>query len=127
MSDFWKIFGLVALWVIAVVCCAVLLIALGWGSVIGMFGVVVVYCWILYAYLYYRHCRREELLQLLAGSAEDGIPLAPAVRAYVQDRPLGPMRRFWLASLLCVLPAPGFYWIWYRRNNFDRRVEELVR
>jgi type II secretory pathway component PulF len=37
------------------------------------------------------------------------------------------MRAFWLGTLLCVFPVPGYYWIWYRRSNFDRKVEELAR
>jgi type II secretory pathway component PulF len=83
--------------------------------------------WVVYTYLFYRHCRREELLQLISCTAEDGMPLAPVLRAYLDDRERGPMKNFWLACFLCVFPVPGFYWFWYRDRCFDRRVEELVR
>jgi type IV pilus assembly protein PilC len=36
------------------------------------------------------------------------------------------MRDFWLGTLFFFV-MPGYYWIWYRRYNFDRRVEELAR
>jgi type II secretory pathway component PulF len=127
MSDFWKLLGLLALWLIGVLIFALLMLAIGWASLLLLVGAIGVFGWIAYSFLYYRHCRREELLHLLGGTAEDGIPLAPALRAYLQDRPHGPMRNFWLACLLSVLPVPGFYWIWYRQNNFDRRVAELAR
>src|SRR5207247_350379 len=116
-----------ALWLIGVLFLAFLAVVVGWGFPLVFLGAVGVFGWIAYAFVYYRHCRREELLHLLSGSADDGEPLAPALRAYLQDRPRGPMRDFWLACMLSVLPVPGFYWIWYRRNNFDRRIEELAR
>src|SRR5262245_20264574 len=126
MKEFWRFSGLLSLWIMAVVSCVLLFIVLQWAGVIVLLVLVILYSWIIYAYLYYRHCRREELLHLLAGSADDALPLAPALHAYLLDRPVGPMRRFWLACLLCVLPVPGFYWLWYRQNNFDRRIGELA-
>jgi type IV pilus assembly protein PilC len=127
MGSSWKLVSIFALWVVGIACFGLILAAAGWGSLIVLIASGGVLGWITYAFLYYRYCRREELLHLLAGSIEDGVPLAPALRAFVQDRPRGPMRNFWLACLLGVLPVPGFYWIWYRQNNFDRRIEELAR
>src|SRR5262245_6477673 len=121
-----KTLALLALCLIGVVFFTLTMVAIGWGGLLLLVGSAAVFGWIIYTYLYYRHCRREELLQLLSGAAEDGLPLAPPLRAYLEDRPSSPMKRFWLACLLCVLPVPGFYWIWYRRNSFDRRVEELA-
>jgi type IV pilus assembly protein PilC len=121
-----KALALLALCLLGVVFFTLTMVAIGWGGLLLLVGSAAVFGWIIYTYLYYRHCRREELLQLLSGAAEDGLPLAPPLRAYLEDRPSSPMKRFWLACLLCVLPVPGFYWIWYRRNNFDRRVEELA-
>jgi protein transport protein HofC len=125
LSGVWKILCLFALWIISLGILAVILLALGWFGIVVLIGLTIVYCWMAYVYLYYRHCRREELLHLLAGAAEDGVPLAPAVLAHVSDRPTGPIRRFWLACMLCVFPVPGYYWIWYRQNSFDRKIAQL--
>ena len=52
-------------------------------------------------------------------------PLAPALRSYLQDRPHGPVRELWAGALLFFV-LPGYYWIWYRRFNYDRKVAEVA-
>jgi type II secretory pathway component PulF len=121
-----KFLAVFAIFMMGLLLFALTMVAIGWGSLLLLVGGAAAFGWIIYSFLYYRHCRREELLHLFSGAVEDGLPLAPPLRAYLEDRPRGPMRRFWLACFLCVLPVPGFYWIWYRRNSFDRRVEELA-
>jgi type IV pilus assembly protein PilC len=79
------------------------------------------YGWILFAYFHYRHGRQTELLQLLTTAAESGVPLAPALRAYLGDRPRGTAREFWVAVLLFFV-LPGYYWFWHRRHSYDRKV-----
>ena len=126
MKGTWKISGSLVLWIMATILGGLIVLALGFGSLLVLSVLVVVYGWTLYAFCYYRTCRRQELLGLLASSAENAVPLAPALRAYLHDRPRGTMRSFWLATMLAVFPVPGFYWIWYRRRNFDRYAEELA-
>jgi type II secretory pathway component PulF len=127
MTDMAKIAGILATWFSAVLLVLFVLFTFGWGAVFVLFALFAFYGWIIYSFLFYRVCRREELLYLFASAAEGGVPLDAALHAYLQDRPRGEMRAFWLATLLCVFPVPGFYWIWYRRTNFDRKVEELAR
>lgn len=83
------------------------------------------YGWMLFSYFHYRQGRQAEVVQLLATAAEAGLPLAPALRAYLSDRPRGPAREFWTALLLFFV-LPGYYWFWHRRHNFDRKVERVA-
>jgi type II secretory pathway component PulF len=83
------------------------------------------YGWMLFAYLHYRWGRQEEFLQLLTAAVESGAPLAPAVAAYVHDRPRGPLREFWVALLLFFV-VPGYYWVWHRQHSFDRKAAQLA-
>ena len=83
------------------------------------------YGWMLFVYFSYRRGRQEEFLNLLITAAESGTPLAPALRAYLEDRPHGPARDFWAASLFFFV-LPGYYWLWYRQRNFDRKVEAVA-
>src|SRR5215207_8921344 len=43
--------------------------------------------WFLYAYRRYVQVRQDELLHVITTAAEAHLPLAPAVAAYVRDRP----------------------------------------
>src|SRR5881409_3007 len=65
-----------------------LLVWLGFGQPLPMLLVVILgrgLC--LYAHLRYRQARQDELLQVLATAVEADLPLAPAVRSYLRDRP----------------------------------------
>ncbi|MFO0930263.1 MAG: type II secretion system F family protein [Gemmataceae bacterium] len=84
-----------------------------------------IYGWMLNAFLIYRVGRQDEVLHLLAATAEQGAPLAPALRAYLQDRPKGGWRAFWTATLLFFV-IPGYYWFWYRRHNYERRLARVA-
>lgn len=127
MADLVKVLGILGMWVSAVLLVLFVVFTFGWGAVFVLFALFAFYGWIIYSFLFYRFCRREELLHLLASAAESGVPLVSALRAYLQDRPRGDMRAFWLGTLLCLFPVPGYYWIWYRRTNFDCKVEQLAR
>src|SRR5262245_36084117 len=124
MNGVWKALGLFALSLGGVLSLILLIVLLEWGSLILILIASGIASWILYTFLYYRHCRREELLHLLSGAIEDGLPLAPPLRAYLQERPRGAMRGFWMSCLLSILPLPGFYLFWYRQHNFDLLVDE---
>src|SRR6267154_866736 len=65
-----------------------------------VFLLLLVYGWMLFAYLHYRQGRQEEMMQLLSAAAESQAPLAPALWAYLRDRPHGLLREFWVALLL---------------------------
>jgi type II secretory pathway component PulF len=84
------------------------------------------YGWVAFAFQHYRQGRQTEFLQLLTTAAESGAPLAPALRAYLRDRPRGALREFWVGTLLFFV-LPGYYWVWHRRHSFDRKVERVAR
>ncbi len=125
MNDLWKGLAILALWIIGIFWILMLMLAFGFGALLVLLVLFAVYGWVTYTFLYYRYCRRGELLNLLAGTVEGGLPLTPALRAYLQDRPRGGMREFWIATLLFFV-LPGYYWIWHKRNSFDCKVEELA-
>jgi type II secretory pathway component PulF len=80
--------------------------------------------WMAYAFLRYRAARQDELLQVLATAVEANLPLAPAVRAYLRDRPREGEGHVWDALLL-VLFFPGD-WLWLQRYSFDYKADELA-
>jgi type II secretory pathway component PulF len=110
-----------------VVLLGVLIVSLrvGYGGLLVLLVVGTAYGWMLFAFLHYRHCRQEEFVQVLAAAAEAGAPLAPAIRAYLHDRPHGTLREAMVAVLLCFV-FPGYYWIWYRNTNYDRKVARVA-
>jgi type II secretory pathway component PulF len=60
------------------------------GGAIGLGGLVfllLVNGWAVYAFLSSRQGQQDELAQVLTAAVEGGVPLAPAVRSYLQDRP----------------------------------------
>lgn len=83
------------------------------------------YGWVLSAYVHYRQGRQDELLHLLSAAAEAQVPLAPALWAYLHDRPQGPMREFWVALVLFFV-LPGYYWAWHRRHSYDAKVARVA-
>jgi type IV pilus assembly protein PilC len=79
--------------------------------------------WMLNAYLRYRQARQDELLQVMTAAVEARLPLAPAIRSYVRDRPHSG-EGGWDIVLLFFCP-PG-YWLWHQRHSFDRRTAQLA-
>src|SRR5581483_7580799 len=79
---------------------------------------------VLFAFFRYRVLRQEELAHVLAAAAESGAPLAPALWAYLRDRPRDEWRTFWMAVIL-FFTLPGYYFYW-RRHNYERKVERLA-
>src|SRR4051812_24089253 len=79
--------------------------------------------WVIYAYRRYRQSRQDELLQVVATATEAGLPLAPAVWAYVADRPRDG-KRYWEAALFLMFPPA--YLLWVQRQVFDERVARLA-
>jgi type IV pilus assembly protein PilC len=80
--------------------------------------------WMTYAYLRYRQARQDELLQVVTTAVEANLPLAPAIRAYLRDRPREGEGAIWDALLMLVL-FPGF-WLWRQRYAFDRRAAAVA-
>src|SRR5262245_43131504 len=98
------------------------------GPLVGLLAFLFlgfIYGWMLSAYLHYRQGRQVELVQLLTAAAKAGAPLAPALRAYLADRPRGPARAAWVAFLL-FFGLPGYYWVWHRRHSYDRKVAAVA-
>src|SRR5438105_1811073 len=83
------------------------------------------YGWMLSAYVHYRQGRQDEMLHFLSTAAESQAPLAPALWAYLRDRPAGPLREFWVALILFFV-FPGYYWVWHRRHNYDQKVARVA-
>src|SRR5262249_27413498 len=76
-------------------------------------------------FLHYRQCRQEEFLQVVTAAAAAEAPLAQALGAYLRDRPRGPLHEFWVMLLLFFV-FPGYYWVWYRRSNYDDKLERVA-
>jgi protein transport protein HofC len=90
-----------------------------------LFPIGGVYCLLLYGFVRYRTGRQEEFLHLLITTMEAKAPLVPALKAYARDRPQDTAREIWVGALLFVV-LPGYYWVWHRQRNFDRKVEALA-
>ncbi|MBI3406987.1 MAG: type II secretion system F family protein [Planctomycetes bacterium] len=118
-----KILGVSVLFIILIGLCAAFLRPL---ELYVLVVVLAFYGWVFYAFLHYRYFRQEEVLQLLRGVGEGNAPLAPALRAYVYDRPPEPWREFWVGVLQFFI-FPGYYWVWHRRHRFDTKVERVAR
>jgi type II secretory pathway component PulF len=102
-----------------------LAVACGWLGFYPVCVFVAAYGWVLFAFFQYRYARQEEFLYLLRTVAEARAPLAPALWAYVLDRPHGRHRQAWLAVLLFLI-LPGYYWVWHRRHNYDYKVARVA-
>src|SRR5215469_12646495 len=128
MDRFWRVLALV------VSCAAyaaglvimLLYLGLGYGTLLVLLVLAAGYGWMLFAFLHYRQCRQEEFLQVVAAAAEAEAPLAPALWAYLRDRPRGGLHEFWVALLLFFV-LPVYYWLWYRGSNYDRKVEQVAK
>ncbi len=100
----------------------------GYGSLLLLLVVAAVYGWMLFAYWHYRDCRQEEFVQVLAAAAEAQAPLAPALWAYLDDRPQGTLREVFVALLLFFV-VPGYYWLTrsrYGALSYDRKVAQVA-
>jgi type IV pilus assembly protein PilC len=86
---------------------------------------VLMYGWIIYVFVRYRQARQSELLHVILASIDADLPLAPALRAYLRDRPNSALYHFWLGMLLHIIVAP-YYWVWHRQHDFDRRIAKLA-
>jgi type II secretory pathway component PulF len=127
MARFLRVLALVGSCIAYAVLLLVMLyfLGLGYASVLVLLILAAAYGWMLFAYLHYRDCRQEEFLQVLAAAAEAQAPLAPALWAYLHDRPRGGLREIWV-SLLLFIVVPGYYWLWYSGSNYDRKVERVA-
>jgi type II secretory pathway component PulF len=80
--------------------------------------------WVAYAYFRYRQARQDELLHVMTTALEARLPLAPAIRAYLRDRPHEEEGGVWDALLLFVLP-PAFL-LWHQRKGFDNKAGDVA-
>lgn len=103
---------------------AIMTLVAGGFGVVGWLLIGLFYGWALFAFLHYRSARQEELWQVLTAAIQAEAPLPQALRAYLRDRPRGVGRKIWDVALL-IFVFPGYYWIWYIWNNFDRKVRRL--
>jgi type IV pilus assembly protein PilC len=128
VTRFWRIAALVGsgATLVAMLALMLLYLGLGYGSLLVLLVLAAVYGWMLFAYLHYRDCRQEEFLEVLAAAAEAHAPLAPALWAYLRDRPTGGLRQAWVFLLLFFV-LPGYYWLWYGGSSFDSKVARVAR
>jgi len=131
MTPFKKFLWIIAFVVFIIPAWSVLLL-FGLNVLIGplaasmiFLGIMLLYGWAAYSFFHYRYVRQQEFLHLLATTAEMEMPLAPAVWAFVRDRPREPLREFWAAFLLFFL-LPGYYWLRHRRHSYDRKIEDVA-
>lgn len=89
-----------------------------------LIAIVLFYTWTLYAYFQYRQSRQDEFLNFLSAVVSARAPLAPALDAYLRDRPQGPLREAFVIGLLLVLP--GYYWIWHQWHSYDRKLGRVA-
>jgi len=85
---------------------------------------MVVVGWLLYVYFRYRFVRQDELVQVLATAADANLPLIPAIRAYVRDRPAEGQWGWWDVTLLFAFPPA--YWLMHQRHTFDSRAADIA-
>jgi type IV pilus assembly protein PilC len=80
--------------------------------------------WMGYAFLRYRQARQDELFQVIATAVESKLPLAPAIRAYLRDRPReGEGGILEVVFLFALFPV---YWLWHQRHAYDRKAAEVA-
>src|SRR5437773_4677548 len=110
----------------------ILLVLVGAGLIVAgvpaglplvLFGMLAI-GWVVYAFLRYRQARQDELLQVITTAIEAQLPLGPAIRAYLRDRPHEGEGGVWDALLLFLIP-PAFF-LWYQRHNFDNRAADVA-
>ncbi len=95
------------------------------AAVISLVLLLVPFGWMAIAFFQYRHGRQEEFEYLLATVVESDAPLAPALWAYVEDRPHGPWRETWAVFLLMFV-VPGYYWLRYRKHSYDAKIQKVA-
>ncbi|MFO0808444.1 MAG: type II secretion system F family protein [Gemmataceae bacterium] len=115
--------------VAAVIATIAILVALFVGLGIGpsppmLLFLMLVFGWMLYAFVRYQQVRQDELLQIIATAVEAKLPLGPSIRAYLADRPAEGRSADWVAALFLLFP-PGFL-LWSQRLRFDRKAGELA-
>lgn len=122
----WVMFGAVVGLLLAISLLFVAVYFAGWGpSIPGLLLLGVLYAWIIYAFVEYRQARQQELLQVLASTVEARLPLAPVLRAYLEDRPNDALYHFWVGVLLNITVAP-YFWIFHELHRFDQRIAHLA-
>ena len=115
---------LVLVWIVFLIVVGFIGLSKGTGVLFLLF-LGLIYSWMLSAYLHYRHGRQDEMLQVLATVVESRAPLAPALWAYLDDRPRGVWRETWV-FLFLLFVVPGFYWFRHQRNNYDAKVARVA-
>lgn len=93
---------------------------LGAGALPLLLVATMFYAWVVYAFLHYRQGRQEEFVQFLVATTEAKAPLVQALDAFLRDRPQGVVRDTFVILLMLVLP--GYYWFWYQKHRYDRKL-----
>lgn len=90
--------------------------------------------WALYAFFRYREGRQDELHQVLLAAVDRQVPLAPAVKSYLQDAPRlrpagfvrGCLRVVRFLGYVFLFPLYLYCRIWFGWRSFDALLTALV-
>jgi len=112
-----------------------LMVLFVWGTVqagagIGVFGEIISILlngWAIYAFLRYRQSRQDELAHVIGAAVAGGLPLAPALRSCLADRPQpNRLREALVAPIYLILPLYLYVRMCVAWRRYDRLVEELA-
>lgn len=80
-----------------------------------------------YVYVRYRQGRQDELLQVMAAAVEAKVPLVPALRAYLGERPpRGAIQAVFMGVLQVILPGSILVWVWLWYHRYDLKLEQFI-
>lgn len=95
-----------------------------------VFALALMEGWLIYAYIRYRSGRQEEVHQLLRAAVTSGIPIEPALRTYLDERPSritsNALQAVFALLLTPIVPFAIFLWAWLYWRRFDRRADQFA-
>jgi type IV pilus assembly protein PilC len=95
-------------------------------GVFGVFLLLFVNGWAVYAFLSHRQGRQDELAQVLGAATMSGVPLAAAVEAYRKERPRpGGARDVLEIMSRAALPLYGYVRIWIGWHQYDTLLKQF--
>lgn len=95
-----------------------------------VFALVLMEGWLIYAYIRYRSGRQEEVQQLLRAAVTSEVPIEPALRTYLDERPSritsSALQAIFALLLTPIVPFAIFLWLWLYYRRFDRRADQFA-
>ncbi|MFL5331365.1 MAG: type II secretion system F family protein [Gemmataceae bacterium] len=98
----------------------------GLGQALAIIVLLALVCgWVMITLVRHRQSRQEELLLIITATANAHLPIAPALRAHLMDRPQT-AHEIWVGIWSHIVVSPWYYWGWHWLNSFDIRIERLA-